>query len=78
MVQKKCDPLQVGDVVIIVDPNLPRNNWPKGIVKTICISKDGNVRSASVLTNSGILNRPVAKLAKLDVKQTADHENNVG
>lgn len=64
---KKCSPLEIGDVVIIVDPNLPRNNWPKGVVQSINISRDGNFRSAQVLTKNGIFNRPVAKLAKLDV-----------
>ena len=43
-------PIAVGDVVIIVDPNLPRNSWPKGRVVSVKLSKDGQVRSATVQT----------------------------
>lgn len=60
-------PIKVGDVVIIVDPKLPRNCWPKGRIIETRISKDGEVRSATVRTASGIYERPVVKLAVLDV-----------
>ncbi|XP_075158172.1 uncharacterized protein LOC142231449 [Haematobia irritans] len=68
---EKCKPLEINDVVIVVDANLPRNSWPKGIVQTVYKSKDGNIRSAEVVTEGGIIHRPVAKLAKLDVKRSA-------
>lgn len=60
-------PIAVGDVVIIVDSAFPRNCWPKGRVIAINTSKDGQVRSATVQTITGIYERPVVKLAVLDI-----------
>ena len=64
-----------GDLVIIVDPSLPRNSWIKGEVLKTRMPKDGQVRSAKVLTSNGILERPAVKLAVLDV---ACHEEYAG
>lgn len=60
-------PLSPGDLVIIVDPSLPRNVWQRGKVLETRLASDGQVRSAKVLTQHGILDRPVVKLAILDV-----------
>ncbi|XP_062706872.1 uncharacterized protein LOC134283936 [Aedes albopictus] len=60
-------PIKVNDIVIIVDPKLARNCWPKGRVIGIKKSTDGQVRSATVQTSSGIYERPTVKLAVLDV-----------
>ncbi|XP_065080890.1 uncharacterized protein LOC135703571 [Ochlerotatus camptorhynchus] len=62
-------PIDRGDVVIIVDSNLPRNSWPKGRVIATQPGKDGRIRSATVRTSTGIYDRPVAKLAVLDVRR---------
>lgn len=66
---KICDPIDINDIVIIVDENTRRNTWNKGIVVDVHRSKEGQVRSAVVKTVSGLLTRPVVKLAKLDVKK---------
>ncbi|XP_058443868.1 uncharacterized protein LOC131425755 [Malaya genurostris] len=59
-------PIQVGDVVLIVDPDLPRNSWPLG--RVIDVNKrNGQVRSATVQTRFNIYERPAVKLAVLDV-----------
>lgn len=63
----RVKPIEVDDIVIIVDPNLPRHCWPKGIVIGTKIAKDGQVRSAIVKTQSGVYHRPAAKIAVLDV-----------
>ena len=65
-------PIKEGDIVVIVDPNLPRNTWPKGRVVAVIQSKDGQVRRATVATSTGIYERPATKIAVLDVQQ----ENN--
>ncbi|XP_049548132.1 uncharacterized protein LOC125959354 [Anopheles darlingi] len=62
------EPIRTGDVVVIVDPRLPRNSWPKGVVEQVFASKqDGQVRSARVRTANSTYVRPVTKLAVLDV-----------
>lgn len=60
-------PIAVGDTVIVVDSSFPRNCWPKGRVLEVKSSKDGQVRSATVQTASGIFERPAVKLAVLDI-----------
>lgn len=61
-------PLQVDDIVIIVDKSFPRNLWPKGRIIEVHKAADGQVRSAKVKTVSGIYHRPAVKLAKLDLQ----------
>lgn len=65
--EEKFPNLVVNDIVLIVDPNLPRNIWPKGKIVETFVAKDGHVRAVSVLTNSGVFKRPVAKIVKLEV-----------
>ncbi|XP_052903598.1 uncharacterized protein LOC128310890 [Anopheles moucheti] len=61
-------PITVGDIVVVVDGNLPKNTWPKGRIVAVKQAKDGQVRQATVQTAQGLLQRPATKLAVLDVK----------
>ncbi|XP_074036589.1 uncharacterized protein [Leptinotarsa decemlineata] len=69
---KPVRPLQKDDIVVICDKDLPRCNWPKGKVIEIKVSRDGQVRKASVQTSAGIFERPVAKLGLLCVDKSKD------
>ncbi|XP_055585561.1 uncharacterized protein LOC129738407 [Uranotaenia lowii] len=62
-------PIAVGDVVVIVDSDLPRNLWPKGRVVKVN-EHAGQVRSATVRTLSNVYERPAVKLAVLDIGAT--------
>ncbi|XP_058816619.1 uncharacterized protein LOC131679884 [Topomyia yanbarensis] len=64
-------PISVGDIVVVVDSNLPRNCWPKGRVIETVLSKDGQVRQATVQTIGGIYQRPAVNIAVLDVGANA-------
>ncbi|XP_075162768.1 uncharacterized protein LOC142235399 [Haematobia irritans] len=64
---EKAKPIEVGDLVVVVDPSNPRNVWPRGKVIETMLAKDGQVRKAKVLTSGGLLVRPAVKLAILDV-----------
>ncbi|XP_065365403.1 uncharacterized protein LOC135958426 [Calliphora vicina] len=66
---EKAKPLAIGELVVVVDPANPRNVWPKGRIIEVYKSADGQVRKAKVMTTSGILERPAAKLAVLNVAQ---------
>ncbi|XP_055543105.1 uncharacterized protein LOC129728679 [Wyeomyia smithii] len=62
------EPIKVNDLVVVVDPKLPRNCWPKGRVIAAQTGLDGQVRRATVRTGyGGIYERPAVKLAVLDV-----------
>lgn len=63
-------PIAEGDVVVVVDETMPRNCWPKGRVVRAIRSPDGQVRRALVQMPTGVLERPVVKLAVLDVGAT--------
>ncbi|XP_058449077.1 uncharacterized protein LOC131429043 [Malaya genurostris] len=59
-------PVKKGDLVIIVDDGR-RNGWTRGKILEVQRGHDGRVRQAWVQTSSGVLRRPVAKLAVLEV-----------
>ncbi|XP_055542958.1 uncharacterized protein LOC129728540 [Wyeomyia smithii] len=64
-------PIKPGDLVMIVDGG-KRNGWIRGRVINIVKAKDGQVRRALVYSNRGTVNRPVTKLALLDVQSASD------
>jgi len=58
--------VRVGDLVLILDENVPRNKWNLGRVTEVFVGRDSRVRSAKVKTSSTELHRPVLKLCLLD------------
>lgn len=67
--QRSSENLTVDSVVLIIDPSLPRAQWPIGrVVKTI-VSSDGCIRTAEVKVKDRVYVRPVARLIKLPVIQ---------
>ncbi|KAJ6634840.1 hypothetical protein Bhyg_13420, partial [Pseudolycoriella hygida] len=63
-------PVEVGDQVIIVDENAPRNMWSRGVVvETLKTGSDGRISRVNVRTIDGIYTRPVSKLAVLDLQR---------
>ena len=61
---EKQENLRIGDIVLILDDNLPRNQWKKGIVIEVFPGTDGEVRIVNLKTAGGILTRAVRKLVK--------------
>lgn len=59
--------VRVGDIVLLLDDDIPRNLWPKARVLSVSASRDGKVRKATIQTSKGIYERPAVKLAILDV-----------
>lgn len=57
--------LQIGDVVLIVDSNSPRNSWPMDIICETIPDCNGLVRQVKVKTATNILIRPVDKLCRI-------------
>ena len=52
----------VGDLVLIADSGAPRNSWPMGIVEKVKVGSKGLVRSATVMTKTTVLDRPISKI----------------
>ncbi|KAM4810220.1 uncharacterized protein WCC33_019003 [Rhinophrynus dorsalis] len=61
--------LKPGDVVLMKDSQLHRNEWPLGLVTQVFPSKDGNVRKAEIKVSkfgeTKLFLRPVAELVML-------------
>ena len=58
-------PIKIGDMVLIIDYQAPRNHWRRGTVSHVFTSNDGQVRIAEVKTSTGNYTRPTRKLIKL-------------
>ena len=58
--------LKKDDVVIIVDPNARRSEWPLGRITEVFPGKDGLVRVVRVKTKDGEYLRPVHRLCPLE------------
>ncbi|XP_065368851.1 uncharacterized protein LOC135961283 [Calliphora vicina] len=61
-------PVAPGDLLLICDPAVSRRDWKRGRVVNVFPGSDGVIRRADVQTSSGILKRPVSKLAVLDLE----------
>lgn len=57
--------VKIGDIVLVVDSSVPRNNWPLGRVVDVVTDKHGLVRVVKVKTKSCVLQRPITKLCTL-------------
>ena len=65
--REKKDNLKVGDVVLVVDQNAPRGQWPLGRVEEIFPGQDGRVRVVQVSTRGHKFTRPITRLCPLNV-----------
>ena len=72
------NPINVGDIVVVHDENLPRGLWKLGRVEELVIGADGNIRAAVVRLStrgfrSATLKRPVQRLF-IGVQSQDNHE----
>ena len=69
--QRQKREARVGDVVLLTDANTPRNDWRRGVITEVFISRDGYVRSVRLRIGrrsdgeSSSLIRPIHKLVLL-------------
>nr|CDJ88867.1 putative integrase core domain protein [Haemonchus contortus] len=79
--QGQLTPL-VGDVVLVSDPVLPRNEWKIGRVSQVKQGRDGAIREVELMTSSKRkIRRPVNLLRPLEVQDSAndrDSDNDFG
>uniref|UniRef100_A0A182PU67 DUF5641 domain-containing protein n=1 Tax=Anopheles epiroticus TaxID=199890 RepID=A0A182PU67_9DIPT len=63
----KTEPVEVGDVVVLTNDNAPSGQLLKGRILQVHRTADGQVCVMTVMTATGILKRPVIKVAVVDV-----------
>ena len=73
--KKEKENLRLGDVVLIVDENAVRGNWPLGRVIELCPDKHGLVRSVKVKTKVGCFHRPINKFCPIVRGRVAESES---
>jgi hypothetical protein len=69
--------LQVDDLVIIKDDNLPPQKWKLGRVIILHPGADNLVRVVTLRTADGQLKRPIAKLCLLPIINTSESESDL-
>jgi len=62
---KSTPNISVGQVVMVMDSQLPRALWPVGRVNQVVPSSDGTIRVAEVTVGNRVYSRPVSKLIVL-------------
>ncbi|CAG7825062.1 unnamed protein product [Allacma fusca] len=62
--------LKEGDLVVILDEQLPPNKWKMARIIELHPGSDGHVRIVSVKTTDGVTKRPVVKLCGLPMEST--------
>lgn len=70
-------PIEVDDIVILVDDTLLRNSWLLGRFVSVNPRKDGAVRRVTVRTQHGTYERPAVKIAVLDVNDNGKSTESV-
>ena len=69
--------LRVGDVVVVIDDQTPRGQWPLGLITAVFPGSDGLVRSAMIHHRGTVLHSPAVKLALLLPDEEADASTGV-
>ena len=58
---------EIGDVVLVVDENSPRNSWPLGRILEVKPNKGhGLARRVTLRTKTAVLERPIDKIVLLE------------
>ena len=56
----------VWDLVLLVEENMPRGQWPLGRVAEVMLDPDGRVRSARLRVRGGEVHRPARRICVLE------------
>ena len=63
-----ADNIQVGDVVIVIDPNAARWEWKVGHIKQTYSGPDGPVRVVDVRVKDKVLKQPISRISPLEIQ----------
>ncbi|XP_028408802.1 uncharacterized protein LOC114531378 [Dendronephthya gigantea] len=63
---REISPLKPNDVVLVSDDGLPRGKWILGKIENTFPGRDGIIRTATIRTRTGKINRPIQKLHLLE------------
>ena len=58
--------VQIGDLVLVNDKNIPRGLWPIGVITKVFPGPDGKIRTVELRTKDSVYVRPIVKVALLE------------
>ena len=61
-----AEKLEVGDLVLLKEENIPRNKWPLGRIIEMIASKDNIARVVKIKTKDGEYVRPMVKVYPIE------------
>ena len=61
------DNVKVGDLVLVIDPDVPRGQWSMGRIEEAYEGTDGHVRSVKLRKNGATYIRPITKICPLEL-----------
>ena len=59
----------IGQVVMMLEPQMPRSKWKMGIISALHMGRDNIIRSVTVRTTKGMFRRTLNHLAPLEVNK---------
>ena len=59
--------LKEGEVVLVIEPNMPRGSWALGRIVTIYPGSDGHVRTVQLQVRGKVIVRPITKVCPLEL-----------
>ena len=69
--------LKKGSMVLVREDNLPRMNWPLGLIVKTFPGKDGIIRAVDVKTSKGVFTRAIQKLHYLEMDSEDPYESDL-
>ena len=59
--------MKENDIVMLLDPNTPRGQWPLAKVTKLIKGCDGHVRVADASVGQKVIRRPICRLCPLEL-----------
>ena len=70
---RRLENLEVGDLVLEIDPKTKRAEWRLALVQEVQPGSDGLVRKVKIKAAKGTYERPVAKLCLIATREELEH-----
>ena len=66
--------IEIGDIVLVIDPDFKRGQWKMGKIIETYSGTDGNIRSAKIKTSTGNYDRLITKMCLLLAKNEYNNQ----
>ena len=60
--------IKVGDMILVIEPDVPRRHWKLGRIEAVYPGREGLVRVVHLRTGGVVKRRPISKLSPLEAE----------